>query len=435
MANNKHLTLNDRIIIRDALKDRLSFKQIASQLGKDCTTISKEIRKHRSVLDTYAFNCNKNRCVHRFDCSLSNLCSAPKCKSSCTRCRRQNCNSFCPSYAEDVCSHLDKPPYVCNGCPSKSKCALRKMIYDPVNANNDYTALLHESRSGISLCEQEIKNLDTLFSPLIKKGQSIASICFNHKDEINVSQKTIYRLIDNGFFEARNIDLPRQVRYRPRAKKSIEHKVDKKCRINRTLEDFDAFMLQHPDSSVVEMDSVIGVKGGKCILTLHFVQAEFMLGFLRDANDSQSVIDIFSILWSLLGKDLFKKLFQVIKTDNGTEFSNPLAIEFSPEEERRTWIFYCDPGHSEQKGSCEKNHEEFRKIVPKSTSMNDFTQDDINLAFSHVNSYVRKKLNHKTPFDMFSFLYGDDLASKLGITRIPPDDVTLNPSLLKKGGQ
>lgn len=330
---------------------------------------------------------------------------------------------------------LNKPPYVCNGCPTKPKCPLRKMIYDPVSADNDYSTMLRDSRSGISLCQEEIDKLSDLFSPLIMKGQSIASICFHRKDEITVSEKTIYRLIDAGLFQAKNIDLPKKVRYRSRVKKSIEHKVDKKCRINRTYDDYKAFMAEHPDYSVVEMDSVIGKKGGKCILTLHFVQAGFMLGFLRDSNDSKSVIDVFNALWSLLGSETFKQLFQVILTDNGTEFSNPNAIEFSEDGERRTHIFYCDPGHSEQKGSCEKNHVEFRKIVPKGTSMDNLVQDDIDLSFSHINSYVRKKLNFKSPFETFSFFYGDGLAHKLGIQCIPPDEVTLHPSLLKKGGK
>jgi IS30 family transposase len=77
------------------------------------------------------------------------------------------------------------------------------------------------------------------------------------------------------------------------------------------------------------MDSVIGSKGGKCLLTIHFVETSLMLAFLRDANTSKSVTDIFEMLYDKLGKPLFKRLFPVILTDNGSEFSNPKAIEYS----------------------------------------------------------------------------------------------------------
>ena len=109
----------------------------------------------------------------------------------------------------------------------------------------------------------------------------------------------------------RNIDLPRKVRFRERYKKP-EFKVDISCRIGRSYEDFAKFMEKNPDTAVVQMDSVIGSKGGKCLLTIHFVDSSFMLAFLRDANTSKSVIDIFSYLYELLGDRIFKNLFPII---------------------------------------------------------------------------------------------------------------------------
>ena len=115
------------------------------------------------------------------------------------------------------------------------------------------------------------------------------------------------------------------------------------------------------------MDSVIGNKGGKVLLTIHFVNTSFMIAFLRITNTSQSVIDVFNQLYELLGKEIFKKLFPVILTDNGSEFSNPKAIEFAPDGTRRTSVFYCDPSAPYQKGSIEVNHELIRRILPKGT--------------------------------------------------------------------
>jgi IS30 family transposase len=190
--------------------------------------------------------------------------------------------------------------------------------------------------------------------------------------------------------------------------------------------------MEQANVSAVEMDTVKGGVSGKVLLTLMFKSCDFMLAFLRDRNTSQTVIDRFNILYDLLGTDCFKTLFPVILTDNGSEFSNPTALEFDAEGRRRTHIFYCDPHASFQKPNVELNHEFIRKILPKSKSFNHLTQSDIDRIMSHINSYSREKLNDKTPIEMFGFLYGDDIAKKLGLHKIPANDILLKPSLLRK---
>ena len=204
---------------------------------------------------------------------------------------------------------------------------------------------ISQSRSGLCVSENEVSRLNKIISTLVQNGQSIHQIYVNNKEELMCSEKTIYNYIDACLFDVRNIDLPRKVRFRERYKKP-EFKIDKGCRIGRNYEAFNAFIDKNPDTAVVQMDSVIGTKGGKCLLTIHFVESSFMLAFLREANTSKSVIDIFETLYKTLGKDLFKKLFPVILTDNGSEFSNPKAIEYSTEKlkQLRTKVFYCDAG-------------------------------------------------------------------------------------------
>jgi len=287
---------------------------------------------------------------------------------------------------------LIKPPYVCNGCGKRNKCTLEKALYSAVYAQNEYELCRSESRSGIAISEDEVKGLDKFISPLIRNGHSIHHICINNPDMIMHSEKTIYNYVDYNLFSARNLDLPRKVRYRPR--KSISHfKIDKKCRIGRTYNDFLAFMKINQDIPIVEIDAVEGIKGGKVILTIHFTESQLMLAFLRDANDSRSVIDIFDMLYIELGYDLFKELFPLILTDNGSEFSNPSAIEFDSKDNQRTRIFYCDPSAPYQKGAAENNHEFIRRIVPKGNSFNSFYQADISLMMNHINSYNRNQ-NH-----------------------------------------
>jgi IS30 family transposase len=291
---------------------------------------------------------------------------------------------------------------------------------------------LSESREGICLSDTEAARIDGILSPLVKNGQSIHHIALSHAGELMVSEKSLYKYVNRGIFSARNIDLPRRVRLRPRRSKREFLKVDKSCRIGRSYEDYKAFMEENPDTPVVEMDSVEGVKGGKVLLTIHFVSCKLMLAFLRNANTSQSVSDIFAGLYQTLGEKLFKKLFPLLLTDNGSEFTNPAAIEFDIKRNRLSHVFYCDPSAPHQKGAAENNHEMIRRIVPKGHSFDEFSQEDISLMMSHINSYGREGLNDRSPYEVFSYLFGKAVLRKLGVEFISPDSIVLRPSLLEK---
>lgn len=180
-----------------------------------------------------------------------------------------------------------------------------------------------------------------------------------------------------------------------------------------------------------ETDSVKGIKGGKVLLTVHFVNASLMLAFLRNSNDSQSVIDIFDRLYLELRPDIFMELFPVILADNASEFSNPSRIEFDSQGNRRTRLFYCDPSAPYQKGAAENNHEFIRRIIPKGTDLALYTQDQISLMMSHINSYLRKALGNRSPYDTFAFQHGAETLEKFGLRRIPCDEIILSPELLK----
>jgi IS30 family transposase len=305
-------------------------------------------------------------------------------------------------------------------------------MYSAIHAQKEYEAIRSEVRQGIQLTEVEALRLDSLISPLLLKGQSLHHICVNHADEIMLNERSLYNYVDSGVFTARNLDMPRVVRMGRRKKKKDRFKVDKKCRIGRSYQDFLQFMAEHPCLSIVEMDSVEGKKGGKVLLTLHFTIPQFMLAFIREANTSQSVIDIFHQLYLELGTDIFCGLFQVLLGDNGSEFSNPSAIEMDLQGNQRTRIFYCDPQAPYQKGAAENNHALIRRIIPKGTSLDPFNQEDISLMMNHINSYGRPNLGDKTPYEVFASFYGEDFLRRMGAELILPDKVTLRPSLLKK---
>lgn len=430
MANNKHLSLSERIKIENLLNARFSFKAIGRELNKDCTTISKEIKSHIQFKKSGCIGNAFNDCINRFTCSLKSLCISNNCGDK--RCRFcPKCYLQCNYYSKESCPLVLKPPYVCNGCEKRKKCTLEKHLYTADYAHQEYREILSESRSGICITENEAFVLDSTISPLIRKGQSIHHICANNPDRIMFSEKCIYNYVDAGIFSARNIDLPRKVKYRPRKSKHDSFKVDKACRIGRTYEDFKNYLMENSDVPLVELDSVEGRKGGKVLLTIHFVESQFMLAFLRDANTSRSVIDIFENLYWELGPDTYIKLFKLCLADNGSEFSNPTAIEFDLQGNRRTHLFYCDPSAPYQKGAAENNHELIRRIIPKGTSLDNLTQEKVNLMMNHINSYSRKKLGDFTPHEIFEQFYGRKVLEILGVELIPTNEITLLPYILK----
>lgn len=414
-----HLTEDDRITVENNLNNNTPLKQIGRNINKHCSSISREIKNHYVTKNTGAVGRRFNNCLFRKTCPN----------------RGRNCNiKNCSEFIEERCNLLNKPPYVCNGCKKKTQCTLSKRFYDAIYAQNEYEDNLKESRSGVVITQDEINHLNDTLTPLIKEqGQSIHHAIINNKNKIMYSENKIYKLIDLGLLDVRNIDLPRKIRYRQRRKNVTVYKIDKHCLEGRTYEDFEHYMDEHPDTPIVEMDSVEGRKGGKILLTLHFVNCSFMLAFIREHNDAQSVIDIFNSLQEILGTDKFKELFVLILTDNGPEFSNPTEIEFDiTTGEKRTQIFYCHTSSPNEKGSCEVNHELIRRILPKGTSFDELNQDDINLIMSHINSYKRKKLNNVSPITLFNTIYGKEIIDRLNVQEIEPNQINLSANLLKK---
>jgi IS30 family transposase len=430
MGNFKHLNIDERYAIQRGMDGRKTFKAVGREISRDCRTVAREVLAHRSASNTGGSGRHFNDCANRFDCTVTKLKIACRNKKRCCFCF-ECCSSACGEYSREVCPKLQTPPYCCNSCGDKPRCTLTKMFYRAANADRAYREHRSEINKGLFADEDEILRIDRIVSPLIYNGHSIHHICINHSDEIMLSEKTLYSYAEMGLFEARNIDMPRKVRYKIRKCNHASFKVDKKCRIGRTYEDMNRFIREN-DPAVVEMDTVEGKKGGKVLLTVFFTVAHLMLAFIRDANTALSVKDIFAHLYHLLGRGLFIRLFPMLRTDNGSEFSDPVSLEFDDAGNRRTWVFFCESNSSWQKSGCELNHEYIRRIIPKGHSMDDLLQDDIQLMMDHINSYKRKGLGDKSPYELFVAVYGQEPADKLNLTLIEPDKIILKPKLLKK---
>ena len=120
------------------------------------------------------------------------------------------------------------------------------------------------------------------------------------------------------------------------------------------------------------------------------------------------------------------------KTDRGTEFSNPDALEIGTDGIIRTSIYYCDPMASGQKGGIEKNHEYIRYVLPKGSSFDVLTQWDAYKLASHINGAARASLNGLPPLKLAQLLLGKDALDAFRLHEVDADHITLTPELLKK---
>ena len=324
MPKHSHLTLQDRGTICARINQGISFAQIAEELDRDPGTISKEIRLHRVSVEKGSYGRGFNPCIHRRDCKKTYVCKTCFCSGRpCRNCK--DCYKYCPDFVEEVCPKLSKPPYVCSNCKDRQRCTLRKYEYQPNLADQSYRETLSESRKGLAIDPLELERIDKVVSPLIKNGQSIHHVFMSNADELMVSEKTAYNYLNAGLFDADKMDCPRIIRMRPR-RSTPKLKIDRHCYEGRTYEDFMRFIADNPDVPVVQMDSVIGNKSGKVLLTMFSQNTNLLLAFLRDHNTARSVLDVFNDLYAMFGRETYCRLFPVILTDRGSEFSNPVPI-------------------------------------------------------------------------------------------------------------
>lgn len=426
-SKHKHMVIEDREEIEVGLNQGLSLKEIGYALHRDPGTISKEIRRSRVFSKTAIFNDIPNNCQSAKTCRKQNICEKKNCRKLCRNC---DCSRHCLEFIPFQCKKLIRAPYVCNGCKDKRRCPADRYYYRALTAQKRYKETLVSSRQGINATEDQISLLDELLTPLIKRSQSVNHIYGTHREALGISKSTFYTYCDLSLFTFRNIDLPRKVRYKQRKKRPKE-RVDQSYRIGRTYVDFTTYMEANTDTSVVEMDVVESVKGGRVFLTFYFRQTKLMLAFLMESQTQDCVTEVIDYLENLFGLCVFRKVFSLILTDNGSEFKHANTLEYSTTGARRCSIYYCDPMASHQKGGIEKNHEFIREYIPKYTSIGFMNQGLTLLMINHINSIIRDSINEKTPYDLAELLMPPTALELLGLRRIKPDSVIRNPTIFK----
>lgn len=433
VKGKKHMSPVDRAEIEAGLRMGKSINLIARETGRSTSTVSREVAKHTYASDK-GTQLRPNQCVHRQDCRVTGLCGNPQCRGvRCAVCGLNRCNALCGRCERIGCGKRPaRPGKVCNGCPEENRCHVRKHFYIANRAQEDYRALLSGARQGAGIPEGERERLDAIITPAIKAGQSMHHICVSRPGAFNQNERTLSRYLHHGMFSAKRGDMKRSCMVRQRKPRSGDraHKVEQGCYAGRDYRAYQAYCREHPEKSVVFMDLVIGRTGGKCLMTLHWPAAAFMIAVLIPGKCAENVAAAFDGLYKALGHELFSRLFAVVLTDRGSEFSNPSRIERTGKGVERCRVFFCDPMNSNQKSQLERNHELVREVLPKGVSFDGLTQGQADLMMSHVNAYVRLSQSDRTPYDVFEFIHGGGTAAKLHIERIDPKEVVLKPRLV-----
>lgn len=434
------MDLSDRIAIETGISNKDSFKKIGKLLRRHPSTIAHEIKENRTFIPGNYFLRKDCRFVRQR--VQHHVCGDESCEENCCRCRSVDCQKYCEKYVSRACHKFEKPPYVCNNCSEKKLCSKDKYIYSAKYADAAVTRRRSESRQGIRISDEKKSEMDELITRLVKKGQPLTHIYAEHENEMPVCLRTLYNYIDDGELTVKNIDLRRKTRYKKRGKghqPSLGF-ANMEFRQGRTYTDFEyAMKVKYTEDEVVEMDTVKGVREqGKRLLTMIFRRNNVMLLFLMPDGKAESVKRVFDYLEAGLGIEVFRRLFPVILTDNGSEFKKVDELELTSDEDGflvyRTSLFYCDPMASWQKGCIEKNHEFIRYAIPKKKSLNPYNQDDITLLMNHINSIKRPGLGNKSPYELVGKDDEDfhELMRLLKMHLIPPDEVHLMPDLFVK---
>lgn len=429
MINNKgkHLDLSKRQTIASALEQGLTAKQIGALLGLDPTSISREIKRHR-VLRKFSNPPDVTicrDCMNKLSCTKQRSCSSPKCVKRCVSCKNIK---HCISYILMKCNRRERYPFVCNGCKRRDLCPLDKYTYEAKGANSWYRQTLVESRKGINQTIEDFKIINEAVLNGVDKGQSIYHIA-NSIDDVKVSTSTIYRYIHNEYLTVQVHDLPKAVKLKKRKKKiPSQYEYLENKGMDRTGHLYKDWIIYQAKNRIVlfwEMD-FLGVPhcSSKMILALTIPHISFIMLYIIENPDNDKVLSIFNNLEQELGINDFKKLFEAVVTDRDCKFNDINGFEFNSSGEKRTALFFCDSGMSNQKPNIENINSQLRLFVDKKADISNVTQDQCYELASHLNSRLLNSLGASSPIDAFIQIYGEETLSKIHQHKIEPKCVS-----------
>ena len=241
---------------------------------------------------------------------------------------------------------------------------------------------------------------------MILKGYSPAALLDfiktnNLEFDTHVCRVTLYSYIDKGIF--RNISNKNLLRKSKKKKHKTVQRIKKLPHIDHSIEKRPKEIQSRISFGHWELDSVIGTqKKGKTILSITERKTRMQLVLISKDKSAASTVNAINMIERKIGTRNFRKIFQSITCDNGTEFSNTYGIEYSPITGRqRTTVYYCHPYCSSERGSNENQNGFIRRFIPKGTPISNYTPNDIKYIQDFINYYPRGIFNGKSSADLF----------------------------------
>ena len=394
------LTRHERDTVQRMLERGASCRQIARELGRSPSTVSSEVASHRFV------TAPKARRGERVDASAD---------------------------LSAACPRLAAWPRCCNGCGRYRAIGCKRrphVFYEARAAQLCADSVLVSSRRGIDADEPAAAAI----RDCLRRGLSPEQMAARNGGPVDLSPSTIYRWVSAGYDGMTNMELRRKVGYRPRKRAAGRAATRHSARRSHA-----AFLALGEDACAAawEMDTVEGAReDSACLLTLLHRPSRLQLALPLEEKTAGCVADALKGVRAVLGADGARRVFRAVLTDNGAEFSDEAAIAaLLGEGPGETRLFYCDPGRSDQKGACERNHVEIRKLLPKGRGLrfDRLVPADLALAMSHVNSEPRGALGFATPARAFRAMLGADAEALLdayGVEDVPLDGLDLTPGLI-----
>lgn len=216
-----------------------------------------------------------------------------------------------------------------------------------------------------------------------------------------ISVRTLYRYIDSGIFlKLTNKDLPIKGKRKNHNKKV---KVQKRASAGESIENRPKEIENREIFGHWEMDTVKGKRGvtKSCMLVLTERKTRDEIVIKMKDQGAASVVEALDRLERKWG-DMFYKVFRSITVDNGVEFSDYEGLEKSVlKEGKRTFVFYCHPYSSWERGTNENNNRLIRRHIPKGVDFEDTTDEEIAYIEEWINNYPRGIFDYRTSAELF----------------------------------
>ena len=214
-----------------------------------------------------------------------------------------------------------------------------------------------------------------------------------------ISTKTLYNYIDAGIFSGVSNKNLWEKRKKKKGKYKTVGRVNTKNRVCRSIEDRPKNIEKRLEYGHWEGYSLKGAQGTKTslfTLTERKTREEIIIKVEQATQEAiRGAIDGLEKEYGFG----FKTKFKSITFDNGVEFLDWKSLEISVVElgGQRTTIYFAHSYSSWERGTNENQNRMIRRFIPKGTDIADVSEKEIKIIQDWMNNYPRKILKYKTP--------------------------------------